>query len=182
MDSKLHALRGTATKPQKTEHASQTAVRFLLAPADGSTPEPVLVIGSLFDRFRPAVAASPQQTWTVAGRWETQATQSDDGTRTTTRVLVAQHIIELDGWTLWEARQFHPANVAHLANPGGDPPIGVITEAELEIEPDTCTVQPTGKIRHRVAFCTPSGAVTTEPTGSVYLQAQPTHVTVQHDC
>ncbi|MGC1211988.1 MAG: hypothetical protein WA890_12075 [Micromonospora sp.] len=185
MDSKLHALRGTATKPQKTEHGGQIAVRFLLAPADGGTPEPVLVVGNLFERFRPVVAASPQQTWTIAGRWETQTTQDDNGTRTNTRVLVAQHIVELDGWTLWETQQFHPANLAHIANPGGDLPIGVVTETELNIDPETHTVQPTGRTRHRVAFCTPNGNVTADTARPVYLQPQPpqqTAVTIHHDC
>lgn len=101
-------------------------------------PGRALVVGDLLGRFRPAVTANPQQPWTVAGRWETHTSQTDDSKTTTT--LVIEHIAELDGWTLWETRQFHPANLAHIANPEGDLPIGVIAETEHHIDPDTCTV------------------------------------------
>ncbi|MEV4662090.1 hypothetical protein AB0J85_09065 [Micromonospora echinofusca] len=182
MDTNLRVLEGTAINPRKTDYSGQPAYQLLLAPTDtNSTPQPALVAGRLAARLAQASKDAPPRVWTVVGRTETATTQDDDGGYCTTDRFVIDQICELDGWTRWETQDFHPANLAHIANQGGDLPVGVVTEVELHVDRHALTVKPTGRTRQQVAFCTANGTITAGSARSVNLTPQTQQVNVNVD-
>ncbi|WCN80029.1 hypothetical protein [Micromonospora sp. LH3U1] len=189
MDTNLHVLEGTPNNPRKIDYNGKPAFQFLLTSTDtgtDDTPQPALVVlalvvGNLASRLARISKDAKPRAWTVVGRTETTTTQDDDGNYRTADQFVIDQICELDGWTRWETQGFHPANLAHIANPGGDLPVGVVTEAELYVDRRRLAVKPTGRTRQRVAFSTANGTVTVDPAKPVYLTPQTQQVNVKLD-